>query len=52
MLKPKIKIGIGLVIAVVISIWMAITSGAISGIFYFFILTFLVWATAKARRWI
>lgn len=52
MLKPKIKIAIGLVIAVVISVWMGARSGAINGIFYFFILTFLVWATAKARRWI
>jgi len=52
MLKAKTKISIGLAIAVLISIWMGIRSGAISGIFYFFILTFLVWAMAKARRWI
>ena len=52
MLKAKTKITIGIVIAVLVSIWMGITSGAISGIFYFFVLTFLVWAMAKARRWI
>ena len=52
MLKPKIKIAIGLVIAIAISIWMGARSGAINGIFYFFVLTFLVWAMAKARHWI
>ena len=52
MLKAKTTISIGIVIAVLISTWMGIRSGAISGIFYFFILTFLIWAIAKARRWI
>ena len=52
MLKAKTTISIGIVMAVLISIWMGIRSGAIIGIFYFFILTFLIWAIAKARRWI
>jgi hypothetical protein len=52
MLKAKTKISMGIAIAVLISIWMSFTSGAISGIFYFFILTVLLWTIAKARRWI
>jgi hypothetical protein len=52
MLKAKPTISIGIVVAVLIAVWMGIRSGAIIGIFYFFILTFLIWAIAKARRWI
>ena len=52
MSKAKTTISIGIVIAVLISIWMGIRSGAIIGIFYFFILTFILWAIAKAKRWI
>jgi hypothetical protein len=52
MLKAKTRISIGLVTAVLVSVWMGVRSGAIIGIFYFFVLTFFVWAIAKARRWI
>ena len=52
MSKAKTTISIGIVIAVLVSIGMGIRSGAISGIFYFFVLTFLIWAIAKSRRWI
>lgn len=52
MLKAKIKISIGIGIVFLISIWMGITSNPISGIYYFFILTVLLWAIAKTRRWI
>jgi len=52
MLKAKTTISIGIVIAVLIALWMGIRSGAIIGIFYFFILTFVLWAFAKAKRWI
>jgi hypothetical protein len=48
----KIKISVGIVAAFLVSIWMGITSGPITGIAYFFILTVLLWAMAKARRWI
>lgn len=52
MLKAKTTISLGIVIAVLIAIWTGIRSGAIIGIFYFFILTFILWAMAKAKRWI
>ena len=52
MLKAKTTIGIGIVMAVLVALWMGIRSGAIIGIFYFFILTFVLWAIAKAKRWI
>ncbi len=52
MVKAKIKISMGIVIVFLISIWMGLTSNPISGIFYFFILTVLLWAIAKTRHWI
>jgi len=52
MRKAKLIISLGIVLAVVISIGMGLTSGPIIGIFYFFILTFIIWAIAKARHWI
>jgi len=52
MLEPKAKIGIGIVLAVLISIWMSIASNPLSGIASFFILTLLLWAIAKIRHWI
>lgn len=52
MLKKKAIVGLGLVIIIVISIWMGITSGPISGIAVFFILTLLLWAIARVRHWI
>jgi hypothetical protein len=52
MLKAKIKISIGLVITVAISVWMGVKSGAIPGIAYFFLFTVLLWIFSKARHWI
>ncbi len=48
----KTKISIGMAIVLIISIWMSIASGPIRGIFYFFLLTVLLWTIAKTRRWI
>lgn len=52
MLKPKTKILSGLAAVLLISIWMGLTSGPIHGIFFFFVLTVLLWAVAKTRHWI
>lgn len=52
MQKAKAVIGIGIVAIVAVSIWMAIASNPISGIAFFFILTGLLWALAKTKRWI
>ena len=52
MLKAKTKIISGLAAVLLISIWMGIKSGPIQGIFFFFVLTVLLWAIAKTRRWI
>ncbi len=52
MSKAKSIIGIGLVVIVAISVWMAFASNPIIGIAFFFILTGLLWALAKTRHWI
>lgn len=52
MSRPKAVIGVGIVTIVAISIWMGIASNPISGIVFFFVLTCLLWAIAKTRRWI
>jgi len=52
MLKAKAKIIGGLAAIFLISIWMGVKSGPITGIFYFFVLTVLLWAIAKTRHWI
>ena len=52
MLKTKIKISVGIVMVILISIWIGITSNPIAGIFSFFVLTVLLWAIAKTRHWI
>ena len=52
MLKAKTKIISGLAAVLLISIWMGLKSGPIQGIFFFFVLTVLLWAIAKTRRWI
>jgi hypothetical protein len=46
------KISVALVAIVLISIWVSLTSSALHGISFFFILTILLWAVAKTRRWI
>ena len=48
--KTKILVALGAI--VLISIWVTITSSALHGISFFFILTVLLWAVAKTRRWI
>ena len=50
--KRKIAIVIGILAIIAISVRVAITSGAIDGIAFFFILTCLLWVIAKARHWI
>lgn len=52
MSKAKSIIGVGLVVIVAISIWMAFASNPVTGIAFFFILTGLLWALAKTRHWI
>jgi len=52
MLQAKTKIISGLAAVLSISIWMGLASGPIHGIFFFFVLTVLLWAIAKTRRWI
>ncbi len=52
MSKAKSIVGVGLVVIIVISIWMAFASNPIIGIAFFFILTGLLWALAKTRHWI
>jgi hypothetical protein len=50
--KVKTKISIGIVIVLLVSIWMGISSNPMNGIAVFFLLTVLLWAIAKTRRWI
>jgi hypothetical protein len=50
--RTKKKISVGLALVLMISAGMGLTSGVMSGIAYFFILTVLLWAIAKTRRWI
>jgi hypothetical protein len=52
MLRAKTKIIGGLAAVLLISIWMGLSSGPIHGIFFFFVLTVLLWALAKTRHWI
>jgi hypothetical protein len=46
------KISVALVAIALFSIWVSLTSSALHGISFFFILTILLWAVAKTRRWI
>jgi hypothetical protein len=50
--RTKQKIRFGLALVLLISVGMGLASGFMSGIAYFFILTVLLWAIAKTRRWI
>ncbi|HSA95331.1 MAG TPA: hypothetical protein VLJ16_04725 [Acidobacteriota bacterium] len=50
--KPKVKIGIGIVSIILLSIWMSVASNPLSGIATFFILTLLLWVVARIRDWI
>lgn len=48
----KKKIIIGIAIVVLASAWIGISSNPLEGIAVFFVLTVLLWALAKTRRWI
>lgn len=50
--RTKKKIILGLATVLAVSAGMGLVSGALGGIAYFFILTVLLWAIAKTRRWI
>ncbi len=48
----KKKIIIGLAVVVMLSIWIGVASDPLNGIAVFFVLTVLLWAVAKTKRWI
>ena len=52
MAKPKAAIGLALVAIVAFSFWMGFASSPLYGIAVFFVLTCLLWAVARIRRWI
>lgn len=49
-MKKKIIIGLGVVL--MISIWIGVSSNPLEGTAVFFVLTVLLWAIAKTKRWI
>jgi hypothetical protein len=48
----KKKIIVGIAIVVLISAWIGLSSNPLEGMAVFFVLTVLLWAFAKTRRWI
>jgi hypothetical protein len=52
MSRAKKKIIVGLAIVFLISIWVGVSSNPLDGTAVFFVLTVLLWALAKTKRWI
>lgn len=52
MTKPKTMIGLGIVAVLAVSIMMTVAVNPLNGIATFFVLTCLLWAVAKIKRWI
>lgn len=52
MRKAKIIIAAGIVAIVALSTWVAVGASPLNGIAVFFVLTCLLWAVARIKRWI